>query len=109
MIDYHQAVKQMHLGNVVRYIGTVNGNVMTDRGRSYCMCRGVIFEYRDGNAAYKSEGRMVYDPDFRYELTGETVDPRYWPQPKKLPKPPKVLDKETVAKLGYSRVGLKNL
>ena len=108
MIDYHEAVKQMHLGNVVRYIGTVNGNVMTDRGRSYCMCRGVIFEYRDGNAAYKSEGRMVYDPDFRYELTGQTVDPRYWPEPKKLPKPPKVLDKETVAKLGYSRIGLHN-
>lgn len=109
MIDYHEAVRQMHLGNVVKYIGTVNGDVWTIKGRSYCMCRGVIFEYRDGNAGYKTEGRIVYDPDFRYELTGETVDPRYWPQPKKLPKPPKVLDKETVAKLGYSRVGLKNL
>ena len=109
MIDYHEAVKQMHTGNVVKYIGTVNGNVMTDRGRSYCMCRGVIFEYRDGNAAYKSEGRMVYDPDFRYELTGETVDPRYWPEPKKLPKPPKVLDGETVAKLGYNRIGRNNV
>jgi hypothetical protein len=73
------------------------------------MCRGVIFEYRDGNAAYKSEGRMVYDPDFRYELTGETVDPRYWPEPKKLPKPPKVLDGETVAKLGYNRIGRNNV
>ena len=109
MIDYHEAVRQMHRGNVVKYIGTVNGNVMTNKGWSFCMCRGVIFRYRDGNAEYKSEGHMVYDPDFRYELTGENVDPRYWPQPKKLPKPPKLLDKETVAKLGYSRVGLKNL
>ena len=109
MFDYHEAIKEMHQGKVVKYIGTVNGNVMTTKGHSFCMCRGVIFEYRDGHAAYKTEGRMVYDPDFRYELTGETVDTRYWPQPKKLPKPPKVLDRETVAKLGYSRVGLKNI
>ncbi len=109
MIDYHEAIKQMHKGNVVKYIGTVNGNVWTDKGWSFCMCRGTIFAYRDGNAEYKSEGRMVYDPDFRYELTGETVDPRYWPGPKKLPKPPKVLDKETVAKLGYSRIGRNNV
>jgi len=109
MFDYHEAIKEMHQGKVVKYIGTVNGNVMTTKGHSFCMCRGVIFEYRDGHAAYKTEGRMVYDPDFRYELTCETVDTRYWPQPKKLPKPPKVLDRETVAKLGYSRVGLKNI
>ena len=109
MIDYHEAVKQMHLGNVVRYIGTVNGNVMTTKGHSYCMCRGVIFEYRDGNAAYRTDGRMVYDPDFRYELTGETVDTRYWPAKPRIPKTTRVLDKETVSKLGYSRIGRNNV
>lgn len=109
MIDYHEAIREMHKGNVVKYIGTVNGNVMTNKGWSFCMCRGIIFCYRDGNAAYKSEGYMVYDPDFRYELTGETVDPRYWPtKPKIFPKP-KVLDKETVSKLGYSRIGRNNV
>lgn len=79
MIDYHEAVKQMHQGNVVKYIGTVNGNVMTNKGSSFCMCRGVIFRYRDGKPEPRSDGAMVYDPDFRYELTGETVDTRYWP------------------------------
>lgn len=109
MIDYHEAVKAMHRGQVVRYIGTVNGDVWTTKGRSYCMCRGIIFEYRDGNAAYRSEGNMVYDPDFRYELTGETVDTRYWPtKPKTFPRP-RVLDKETTSKLGYSRIGLGNV
>jgi hypothetical protein len=27
----------MHKGNVVKYVGTVNGNAMTDRGASFCM------------------------------------------------------------------------
>ena len=97
MIDYHEAVKEMHQGKVVRYVGTVNGDVWTTKGRSFCMCRGIIFEYRDGNAAYRSEGNMVYDPDFRYEVTGETVDPRGWPEhPKREVK-------------GYSRIGLGNV
>ena len=45
---------------------------------------------------------MVYDPDFRYELTGETVDPRSW-------KPEKKDRKEIKSKLGYSRIGLRNV
>jgi hypothetical protein len=45
---------------------------------------------------------MVYDPDFRYELTGETVDPRDWPnKPKKHP--------EIKVMTGYSRIGLNNI
>ena len=40
MIDYHEAVREMHKGNVVKYVGTVNGNVMSDNGASFCMCRG---------------------------------------------------------------------
>ena len=31
-IDYHEAIVQMRKGHVVKYIGTVNGNVWTDRG-----------------------------------------------------------------------------
>ena len=27
MIDYHEAVREMYKGNVVKYVGTVNGNV----------------------------------------------------------------------------------
>lgn len=109
MIDYHEAIKEMHSGNVVRYIGTVNGNIWTDKGSSFCMCRGVIFRYRDNLPEYRSHGSMVYDPDFRYKLTGETVDKRYWPTKPKIVKTPKVLDKQTKADLGYSRVGLRNI
>lgn len=102
MIDYHEAVKQMHKGNVVRYIGTVNGNIWFKGGASYCMCRGVIFCYRDGKPDHTAENCIVYDPDFRYELTGETVDTRWWYKGYKT-------DKETKSKLGYSRIGLNNL
>ena len=98
-MDYHEAIKAMHTGNVVRYIGTVNGPVWTTKGAKFCMCRGVTFRYRDNLPEYRSDGAMVYDPDFRYELTGETVDPRYWPI-----KP--VLDKETKSRLSYARVGM---
>jgi len=108
-MNWHEAIDEMYKGNVVKYIGTVNGEVWTDKGHSFCMCRGVIFRYRDGNPAYRSDGAMVYDPDFRYELTGETVDTRAWPSKPRIPKVPKVLDKETVSKLGYSRVGLGNV
>ena len=48
MIDYHEALKEMHLGRVVKYVGTVNGNVMTDNGASFCMCRGCIFLFDEG-------------------------------------------------------------
>jgi hypothetical protein len=102
MIDYHEAIKEMHKGNVVKYIGTANGNVWTERGTSFCMQRGCIFVYRDGKVIPKSYGHMVYDPDFRYELTGETVDPRDWPnKPKKYP--------EIKVMTGYSRIGLGNV
>jgi len=109
MIDYHEAIREMHQGRVVKYVGTVNGNVMTDRGASFCMCRGVLFRYRDGLPEYRSDGAMVYDPDFRYELTGETVDTRAWPVKPHVVKPPKVLDNDTVAALGYSRIGRNNV
>jgi hypothetical protein len=109
MIDYHEAVREMHKGNVVKYVGTVNGNVMTDKGWSWCMQRGCIFAYKDGKVVPKSAGNMVYDPDFRYVLTGETVDPRGWPiKPRNYPKV-KVLDKETISKLSYSRIGRNNV
>jgi hypothetical protein len=52
---------------------------------------------------------MVYDPDFRYELTGETIDPRAWPTKPTIVKTPRVLDKETTSKLGYSRIGRNNV
>lgn len=99
MIDYHEAIRQMHLGHVVKYIGTVNGNVWK-KGASFCMCRGCIFQYYKGQVQWDRLGHMVYDPDFRYELTGEKVNPRDWkPEDKK----------EIKAKLGYSRIGLGNV
>lgn len=100
MIDYHEAIRQMHLGNVVKYIGTVNGNVMTDKGSSFCMCRGVVFAYQKGIIQWDRIGQMVYDPDFRYELTGETVDPRAW-KTRVYP--------EIKVMTGYSRIGLNNV
>ena len=66
------------------------------------MCRGCIFPY-NGEPIWKLSGRMVYDPDFRYVLTGETVDTRAW-------KPEKKTDRrDTKSKLGYSRIGLGNI
>jgi hypothetical protein len=101
-MNWHEAIDEMYKGNVVKYIGTVNGNVWTERGTSFCMQRGCIFVYRDGKVIPKSYGHMVYDPDFRYELTGETVDPRDWPnKPKKYP--------EVKVMTGYSRIGLGNV
>jgi hypothetical protein len=101
-MNWHEAIDEMHKGNVVKYIGTVNGNVWTERGTSFCMQRGCVFVYRDGKVIPKSYGHMVYDPDFRYELTGETVDPREWPnKPKKYP--------EIKVMTGYSRIGLGNV
>ena len=95
MMDYHEAIKQMHQGKVVRYIGTINGPVW-NKGLSFCMQRGVIFVYNPDHIDHKTCGHMVYDPDFRYELTGETVEPRGWPK------------KEREVK-GYSRIGLNNV
>ena len=48
MIDYYEALREMHRGNVVKYVGTVNGNVMSDNGASFCMCRGCIFLFDKG-------------------------------------------------------------
>ena len=97
MIDYHEAIREMYLGNVVKYIGNVNGNVWSDNGASFCMCRGCIFLY-DKKIKWNKLGYMVYDPDFRYELTGEKVNPRDW-------KP----NNEIKPKMGYSRIGLNNV
>lgn len=99
MIDYHEAIKLMHQGKVVKYVGTVNGDVYTDKGKSFCMQRGVIFEFHPERISYKTCGHMVYDPDFRYELTGETIDPRGWPTHPESNKP----------STGYSRIGLNNV
>jgi hypothetical protein len=99
LLNYHQAIELMHKGHVVKYMGTVNGNVWTEKGACFCMCRGVVFRYRDGEPEYRSDGAMVYDPDFRYKMTDQTVDPRYWPK-----KPDSIK-----TKLGYSRIGLNNI
>ena len=98
-MNYHEAIIQMHQGNVVKYIGTVNGPVWTDKGYSWCMQRGAVFQYDHGNIPYKTCGNMVYDPDFRYELTGETVDPRSWPTHPESNKPTS----------GYARIGANNV
>ena len=103
MIDYYEALREMHRGNVVKYVGTVNGNVMSDNGASFCMCRGCIFLFDNEQIKWNKLGRMVYDPDFRYVLTGETVDPRAW-------KPERNNNrKEIKSRLGYSRIGLGNI
>lgn len=104
-MNHFEALVEMHKGNVVRYIGTENGPVWK-KGASFCMCRGVTFRYRDGRPEYRSDGAMVYDPDFRYELTGETVDPRDWPTKPTIIKTPRVLDNETRSSLSYARVGM---
>ena len=102
-MNWHEAINEMYKGNVVRYIGTENGPVWTDKGASFCMCRGCIFLFNDGVIKWNKLGYMVYDPDYRYELTGETVDPRAW-------KPEKKTDrKEIKSKLGYSRIGRNNV
>ena len=101
-MNYAEGLQEMHKGNVVKYIGTVNGPVWSNNGASFCMCRGCIFLY-DKEPKWNKLGYMVYDPDFRYELTGETVDPRAW-KPEKKRK-----DKTIRSMLGYSRVGLNNV
>jgi hypothetical protein len=77
-LDYHDAVKAMHNGNVVQYTGTVNGNVFNTRKFKFCMLRGVILDFVDGEPVPKSYGTMVYDPDFRYKLAEENVDTKKW-------------------------------
>jgi hypothetical protein len=77
-LDYHDAVKAMHKGGVVEYIGTVNGNVPSTKRPKFCMLRGVILDYINGVPVPKSYGTMLYDSDFRYKLTNETVDTKKW-------------------------------
>lgn len=102
-MNYCEALQEMHKGNVVKYIGTVNGSIWTDNGASFCMCRGCIFLFDGGIIKWNKLGYMVYDPDFRYEQTGETVDPRAW-------KPENRSNKKYIkSKLGYNRVGLDNV
>lgn len=101
-MNYHEAIVEMHKGKVVKYIGTENGPVWTDKGASFCMCRGCIFLFDDG-IKWNKLGHMIYDPDFRYELTGETVDTRAWKPEKKSDK------KEIKSKMWYSRIGLGNV
>lgn len=36
MFDFHEAIKAMHQGKVVKYVGTVNGNVWTENGGAFC-------------------------------------------------------------------------
>jgi hypothetical protein len=97
-LDYHDAIREMAKGNVVQYIGTINGPVWR-KGSSFCMQRGVIFRYDPVRISYKTCGHMVYDPDFRYELTGEMVDPRGWPIHPESNKPTS----------GYARIGANNV
>ena len=77
-LDYHDAVRAMHQGNIVQYIGTVIGDLFIKNGSKFCMLRGVIFEYVDGSPVAKTHGNMLYCTGFRYKLTGETIDPRNW-------------------------------
>ena len=63
----------------------------------------IDFLFDDGEIKWNKLGYMVYDPDFRYKLTGETVDPRAW-------KPEKNRDRKDIkSRLGYSRIGLRNV
>jgi hypothetical protein len=95
LLDYHDAIRAMNTGAVVQYVGTLNGPVW-NRGTKWCMQRGVVFAYDPLQINWKTCGHMVYDPDFRYEVTGETVDPRGWPKHEREVK-------------GYSRIGLNNV
>ena len=73
-MNYHEAVDEMYKGNVVQYSGTINGNIWSENGAKFCMLRGVIFRY----PSRTDPGAIVYDPDFRFKLTGEIVDTRSW-------------------------------
>jgi hypothetical protein len=78
LFDYHEALKQMHEGKVVEYVGTVNGNVNGSHRTKFCMLRGCIFLFESGQGAVNTKKQMVYDPNFRYQLTGETISTNSW-------------------------------
>ena len=67
MIKYCEAVEKMSEGFYVQYIGTLNGNIM-NKGRIFCMRRGVIFNLNGNDVNWDSAGSMVYDKDFVYEV-----------------------------------------
>lgn len=105
MFDYHEAIRRMHEGVVVRYFGTVNGEVWRMDGTAFCMQRGVVFLWENERVIARSWGHMVYDPDFRYIDTFYRVAPRGWPEKEK-----KHTWKDDIKKMtGYSRVGLNNV
>jgi hypothetical protein len=60
------------------------------------MQRGVVFEYNPHRIEYRTCGNMVFDPDYRYELTGETVDPRGWPTHPESNKPRKNYETKSI-------------
>jgi len=100
MMNYSEALQEMYKGNVVRLVGTANGNAMVNNGARFCMCRGCIFLFNDGTINWNTMGRMVYDPDFLYEATGETVDQQGW-------KPKDEYDRtEIKLKLGRTETGV---
>jgi hypothetical protein len=76
-LNYAEALREMHKGNVVKYVGTVNGHITPSKESKFCMCRGCVFLYA-GGINWDKIGCMVYDPDFRYMLTGEVVDTNDW-------------------------------
>lgn len=64
-------------GHVVEYIGCAGVPVNPDNKTKFAMFRGVIFSLsKDGSWTTPS---IVYDPYFRYRLTGETVNTKEWP------------------------------
>lgn len=76
MLDHFEAIKSMHEGNVVQYVGT-DDNPTVEDGRKICMFYGGVFGY-DNGVNLLHFGAMIYHPKFRYKLTGETVENSQW-------------------------------
>jgi hypothetical protein len=75
LLTYEQALQKMNQGYVVKYMGSIDcpSNIQTE----FAMFRGVIFKKKDG--VWMNPGCTVYDEQFRYSLTGETIDRTNWP------------------------------
>ena len=83
-LDYHAAIRSMHEGNVVKYIGyngATKGFIPADTETEWEMRRGVTFR-RKGKELFMEP--LVYDLDYRFKNTGETVDVHEWPIKSKL-------------------------
>ena len=83
-LDYHDAIRTMHEGNVVKYIGyngSTKGFIPADIKTEWEMRRGVTFR-RTGNTLIMEP--LVYNLDYRFKNTGETVDVHEWPIKSKL-------------------------